>query len=135
MSSRWQLGLLLGVLVVSIGVIGVWPIRDSPEEVFPDPGDRIRFQLRTLGALIERFQEVNGDFPANMHELVADSSLGIHGEDAITDPWGRPIRYGVSNESYWLHSAGEDGEFDTMDDVEFEAADISSDASGRRPSP
>ena len=117
---RVTLVVIGALLVLMVGWVGLQPIHDSPDDVFPNPHDRVRFQLRTVGALIERFQEASGNVPAHADELIADSALGID-EDAFTDPWGGKIRYGVRDGSYWLLSAGEDGEFDTMDDINYES--------------
>ena len=107
-------------LLLAVGTIvarGFKPIGDSGEDFFPDENNRARFELRSVGALIERYELQNGFLPATLEELASDTMLNIDGSKITRDPWGREIRYTTSNGDYQLISSGEDGRLGTFDDV------------------
>jgi len=56
----------------------------------------------------------HGDYPDRLEDLLPNY---IHFENQLRDPWGKPVRYEKGNGSVTLRSAGNDGEFNTDDDL------------------
>lgn len=83
------------------------------------------YSLRAMDAGVFFFHSTRGRLPEKLGD-VCDAEprwCALSPTDVWTsDGWGTPIRYGRSNESYVLVSAGRDRTFETADDISFDAA-------------
>ncbi len=65
-------------------------------------------------AIQEWMADHEGRVPESLNELQTGRSYGL----SLTDGWGRNIRYRkISDTEFELRSAGQDGRFDTEDDI------------------
>jgi hypothetical protein len=119
MKIRGFLALLVLVVVVVYFIFFAKAGKKSYIEGTKDAYDRIRSELTetnmaTLEKAINLFIATEGRAPADIKELWA--SRVLTGEAA--DAWGRDLKYErLSDSAFRITSAGQDGVFDTEDDL------------------
>ena len=122
MKIRGFLALLVLVVVVVYFIFFAKAGKKSYLEGTKDAYDRIRSELTetnmaTLEKAINLFLATEGRAPADIKELWA--SRVLTGEAA--DAWGRDFKYErLSDSAFRITSAGQDGVFDTEDDLSLE---------------
>lgn len=66
-------------------------------------------------------EHLNRPFPTeNECDVTSMNSLLVSGPSPVLDAWGRPLRYlaPYDTDTFIIRSAGEDGLFDTDDDID-----------------
>ncbi|MDI6697797.1 MAG: type II secretion system protein GspG [Candidatus Saccharicenans sp.] len=120
MKGKGTLAILLLVAVVIFFVYFLKTEKKAPVEEQVSRFNRTRAELTSVNleqvgrAVQEWMAEHEGRVPESLREMQGSRSYGL----SLTDGWGRNIRYQkLSETEFELRSAGQDGQFDTEDDV------------------
>jgi hypothetical protein len=115
-------GLFIGLILALLVVYLLWFVKTGKKSRIEKVVDRYteakidltRVSMASLEKVIVTFMGSEGRAPESLQEL---RSLRI-GLSAAIDGWGRNIRYEkLSDSSFRMLSAGQDGIFDTSDDI------------------
>lgn len=120
MRGRGALVILLLALVVIYFVYFMRTEKKAPVEEQVSRFNQTRAELTAVNleqvarAVQEWMADHEGRAPESLRELQGGRSYGL----SLTDGWGRNIRYQkLSEAEFELRSAGEDGQFETEDDI------------------
>ncbi|MGB9906698.1 MAG: hypothetical protein ACPLRR_04840 [Candidatus Saccharicenans sp.] len=120
MRGKGALVILLLAIVIIYFVYFMKTEKKAPVEEQVSRFNQTRAELTAVNleqvarAIQEWMADHEGRVPDSLRELQAGRSYGL----SLTDGWGRNIRYQkLSETEFELRSAGEDGQFDTEDDV------------------
>ncbi|MDI6848613.1 MAG: hypothetical protein QME69_02345 [Candidatus Saccharicenans sp.] len=120
MKGKGALAILLLVAVVIFFVYFLKTEKKAPVEEQVSRFNQTRAELTSVNleqvgrAVQEWMAEHEGRVPESLREMQGSRSYGL----SLTDGWGRNIRYQkLSETEFELRSAGQDGQFDTEDDL------------------
>lgn len=120
MRGKGALVILLLAVVIIYFVYFMKTDKKAPVEEQVSRFNQTRAELTSVNleqvgrAVQEWMAEHEGRVPESLRELQGGRSYGL----SLTDGWGRTIRYQkLSDTEFELRSAGEDGRFDTEDDI------------------
>ncbi len=120
MKGRGALAILLLVVVVIFFVYFLKTEKKAPVEEQVSRFSRTRAELTSVNleqvgrAVQEWMAEHEDRAPESLREVQGGRSYGL----SLTDGWGRNIRYRkLSASEFELRSAGQDGQFETEDDI------------------
>ncbi len=120
MQGRGALVILLLALVVIYFVYYMKTDKKAPVEEQVSRFNQTRAELTSVNleqvarAVQEWMADHEGRAPESLRELQGGRSYGLN----LSDGWGRNIRYQkLSEAGFELRSAGEDGQFETEDDI------------------
>lgn len=120
MRGKGALVILLLAVVVIYFVYFLKTEKKAPVEEQVSRFNQTRAELTSANleqvsrAVQEWMTEHDGRLPESLRELQGGRSYGL----SLTDGWGRNIRYQkLSDSQFELRSAGQDGQFDTEDDL------------------
>ena len=93
---------------------------DGRAEINPTPLEVTQRRMRIVARALEEVRQSTGRYPADVRAIldlpIADPNLRPK-ERWLIDGWNRPLRYVLQSSGYELRSAGEDGRFQSGDDV------------------
>lgn len=120
MRGKGALVILLLAVVIIYFVYFLKTEKKAPVEEQVSRFNQTRAELTSVNleqmgrAVQEWMAEHEGRVPESLRELQTGRSYGL----GLTDGWGRNIRYQkLSDTEFELRSAGQDGKFDTEDDL------------------
>lgn len=87
---------------------------DTEVELARGPENATAMRLGNLVLHVNRYGQTTGSLPQDLTPVIGTSSRNAL---LSTDLWGRPARYTRVGVTFELRSAGEDGEFNSPDDV------------------
>ncbi len=114
--------------ILTLAMVGALLVNRALQVYAPQTDDarigRAVRNLETLRIALDRFRNDCGRYPSEsegLHALLRDPGIegwrGPYVNMVRPDPWGRPFRYGVTNDTVTLFSAGPDGIFGTEYDI------------------
>ncbi len=120
MKGKGALAVLLLVIVIIFFVYFIRTEDKAPieEEVSRFSQTRAELTVANLEsvsrAILEWMADGNGQVPDSINDFQKTRSYGL----SFQDGWGRDIKYEkISDTSFRLRSAGQDGQFETDDDI------------------
>ncbi|MCB9771362.1 MAG: hypothetical protein H6754_02295 [Candidatus Omnitrophica bacterium] len=120
-NKLWQP--LQNLLIILLCFLTIWYVREVFKRTVAgrvatveDQDRYIRGDLRSISNRLEFFRKKNGFYPSVLKEAVSESEF--------KDSRGYPFRYEVKNDgqSFELKSAGIDGKFGSVDDIDLKDA-------------
>ena len=93
---------------------------DGRGEINPTPLEVTQRHMRIVAGALEEVRQATGKYPAEAREILSlpITDPYVRPQDWwLIDGWNRPLRYAPRANGYELRSAGEDGVFQSSDDV------------------
>lgn len=128
--AKEEKGFTLVELLVVIAILLVLSIVLLPQVLgYSDKAREIKVKrdIRDIATATEVFSTMNGDYPEadlnspkSIASILQKEDINWTGDnEGIVDPWGNPYYYDLTNDHYYIASAGKDGVFETNDDIFF----------------
>lgn len=93
---------------------------DGRAEIDPTPQEVTQRHMRIVAKALEKAHQASGRYPTDVREIlrlpITDPYVRPQ-EWWLIDGWNRPLRYVPQSNGYELRSAGEDGVFESGDDL------------------
>lgn len=119
-SSKEAAWIVVSVLIIApifVGLIGTATYQgiDYLNRTKYNP-ERTREELIEIRLALESYKDVNGEYPKDLYKLIKGKPLR---KDWLLDGWGNFYRLEKTGDNMIITSAGNDGKFDTEDDIAY----------------
>ena len=122
----------IGTLVITLTILGwilafcVFSCRLQSrfdDRISEEKGYATRLQIASICAAIDMYEVDVGKYPQSLDDLVRNGGSPtwrgpyLTSRGSVADAWGRSLTYSMSDDSYRVSSAGQDGIVGTSDDI------------------